>query len=110
MAKLNSIADLRRVIPEPRPTTKVKILEALDEQSIDFLKRCPFALVSTTSPDGTIEAVRVIAPSNRYVVGVQWHPEYDWQTDSLSRRIFEDFGEAVRRYVAGARYVAAAAD
>ena len=55
MAKLNSIADLRRVIPEPRPTTKVKILEALDEQSIDFLKRCPFALVSTTSPDGTIE-------------------------------------------------------
>jgi PPOX class probable FMN-dependent enzyme len=55
MAKLNSIADLRRVIPEPRPTTKVKILEALDEQSIDFLKRCPFALVSTTSADGTIE-------------------------------------------------------
>ena len=55
MAKLNSIADLRRVIPEPRPTTKVKILDALDEQSIDFLKRCPFALVSTSAADGTIE-------------------------------------------------------
>ena len=55
MAKLDSIADLRRVIPEPRPTTKVKILEALDEQSIDFLKRCPFALVGTTAADGTVE-------------------------------------------------------
>ena len=55
MAKLNSLADLRRTIPEPRPTTKVKILNALDEQSIDFLKRCPFALISTMSADGTIE-------------------------------------------------------
>jgi PPOX class probable FMN-dependent enzyme len=55
MAKLTTQADLRRTIPEPRPTTKIKILNALDEQSIDFLKRCPFALVSTTSADGTIE-------------------------------------------------------
>lgn len=55
MAKLNSIADLRHVLPEPRPTTKAKILDALDDQSIDFLKRCPFALISTTSSDGTIE-------------------------------------------------------
>jgi PPOX class probable FMN-dependent enzyme len=55
MARLNSIADLRRVITEPRQTTFTKILPALDEQSIDFLKRCPFALVSTTAEDGTIE-------------------------------------------------------
>ena len=55
MARLTSTADLRRVLPEPRPTTKSKILDALDEQSIDFLKRCPFALVGTTAPDGTVE-------------------------------------------------------
>jgi PPOX class probable FMN-dependent enzyme len=55
MARLTSIADLRRILPEPRPTTRAKILDALDEQSIDFLKRCPFALVGTTAPDGTIE-------------------------------------------------------
>ena len=55
MAKLSSIAELRRTLPEPRPTTKAKILDALDEQSIDFLKRCPFALVGTTAADGTIE-------------------------------------------------------
>jgi len=55
MAKLSSPEDLRRVIAEPRPATKAKILDALDEQSIDFLKRCPFALVGTTAADGTIE-------------------------------------------------------
>ena len=55
MAKLSSPEDLRRVIAEPRPATKAKILDALDEQSIDFLKRCPFALIGTTAADGTIE-------------------------------------------------------
>ncbi len=55
MARIASLDDLRRIIPEPRPATRSKILDALDEQSIDFLKRCPFALVGTVSADGTLE-------------------------------------------------------
>lgn len=55
MARLTSTADLRRIIAEPRPATRSKILDTLDEQSIEFLKRCPFALVGTTGVDGTIE-------------------------------------------------------
>ena len=55
MAKLSSLEDLRRIIAEPRSTTKAKVLDALDEQSIEFLKRCPFALIGTTTEDGTIE-------------------------------------------------------
>ena len=55
MARLTSMDDLRRIIPEPRPASRSKILDALDEQSIDFLKRCPFALVGTVSADGTLE-------------------------------------------------------
>lgn len=55
MARISTKEDLRRIIAEPRPATRVKILDALDEQSIDFLKRCPFALVGTTAADGTIE-------------------------------------------------------
>jgi len=55
MARISTKEELRRIIAEPRPATRVKILEALDEQSIDFLKRCPFALVGTTSADGTVE-------------------------------------------------------
>lgn len=55
MARITTQEELRRVIAEPRPATRAKILDALDEQSIEFLKRCPFALVSTASADGTIE-------------------------------------------------------
>ena len=55
MARLTSTADLRHIISDPRPATKTKILNELDEQSIDFLKRCPFALIGTTTEDGTVE-------------------------------------------------------
>lgn len=55
MARISTKEDLRRIITEPRPATRVKILDALDEQSIEFLKRCPFALIGTTAADGTIE-------------------------------------------------------
>ena len=55
MARITTKEELRRIIAEPRPAASAKILDALDEQSIDFLKRCPFALVGTTSSDGTIE-------------------------------------------------------
>jgi len=41
--------------PPARPTTRAKILDALDEQSIAFLKRCPFALLGTADAEGTIE-------------------------------------------------------
>ena len=52
------------------------------------------------APDGTVEAVRVKdAPG--YAYGVQWHPEYDWQQDPVSRRIFESFGEACAAWAAG---------
>ena len=55
MAKITSADALRRVIPEPRATTRVKILPTLDEQAIEFLKRCPFALISTVGADGKVE-------------------------------------------------------
>lgn len=55
MARISTKEELRRIIAEPRPATRVKILDALDEQSIEFLKRCPFALVGTTSADGKVE-------------------------------------------------------
>ena len=51
------------------------------------------------APDGTVEAARV-DNARGFAVGVQWHPEYDWQTDALSRRLFETFGDAARRHAA----------
>ncbi|MBV9834014.1 MAG: pyridoxamine 5'-phosphate oxidase family protein [Alphaproteobacteria bacterium] len=55
MARLTSVDALRSVIKPPNARTFTKITPELDEQAIDFLKRCPFALVSTVSEDGTVE-------------------------------------------------------
>ncbi len=51
------------------------------------------------APDGTVEAVRVIdAPGFAY--GIQWHPEYDWERDAVSRALFERFGAAAAAWAA----------
>jgi putative glutamine amidotransferase len=64
-------------------------------QGID--KLAPGLAAEGLGPDGTIEAVRATnAPG--FAVGVQWHPEYDMETDAVSRRIFLSFGAAVSRY------------
>jgi putative glutamine amidotransferase len=80
-------------------------VNSLHNQGID--KLAPGLVIEGIAPDGLIEAVRVAAsqagPAIGYAVGVQWHPEYDWRTDSLSRAIFEQFGTAVRAYADAAR-------
>jgi len=81
-------------------------VNSLHNQGIDSL--APGLIVEGVAPDGTIEAVRAV--STGFCIGVQWHPEYDWQTDALSRRIFEAFGTAVRERIAGPASVASAAD
>jgi putative glutamine amidotransferase len=95
-------------------TTEIAV-NSLHNQGVDRL--APGVSVEGVAPDGTIEAVRVVAsksgPVPGFAVGVQWHPEYDWQTDALSRRIFEQFGDEVRAYAEAARLgggVSAAAD
>ena len=40
--------------------------------------------------DGVIEAIEDVR-SERFVLGVQWHPEIAWDRDDLSRGIFERF-------------------
>lgn len=40
--------------------------------------------------DGVIEAVQD-ARSDRFVLGVQWHPELSWVTDELNRNLFSEF-------------------
>ena len=85
-------------------TTEIAV-NSLHNQGINQL--APGLTVEAIAPDGLIEAVRVTAsqagPAIGYAVGVQWHPEYDWRTDTLSRAIFEQFGAAVRAYADAAR-------
>ena len=50
------------------------------------------------SSDGLIEALEDTRP-DRFVVGVQWHPELGWREDILSRALFNRFIEAARKSV-----------
>ena len=50
-------------------------------------------IVSATAPDGLIEAVE--DPSQRFCIGVQWHPENFYRTGEF-RALFEGFIEAAR--------------
>lgn len=68
-------------------------VNSLHNQGIDHL--APGLVVEGVAPDGTIEAVRV-ATAPGFAVGVQWHPEYDYQTDAVSRGIFTAFGAAIQ--------------
>jgi putative glutamine amidotransferase len=81
-------------------------VNSLHNQGIDRL--APGLLVEGVAPDGTIEAVRTV--SSGFCIGVQWHPEYDWQTDAISRGILAAFGAAVTERIAGPARVASAAD
>lgn len=49
------------------------------------------------SSDGVIEAVEDTR-SDRFVVGVQWHPELNWQNDKFSQNLFEAFIKAAGEF------------
>ncbi|UVS96475.1 gamma-glutamyl-gamma-aminobutyrate hydrolase family protein [Burkholderia glumae] len=68
-------------------------VNSLHAQGIDRLGEG--LLVEAVAPDGLIEAVSVRdAPG--FVLGVQWHPEWQFAQHPLSRAIFAAFGEACR--------------
>lgn len=50
-------------------------------------------IVEGRAEDGTVEAIR-IADAPGFALGVQWHAEYDPQTNPINRTLFEAFGEA----------------
>jgi putative glutamine amidotransferase len=67
-------------------------VNSLHNQGIDRLAHG--LIVEARAVDGTIEAIT--GTNGGYLLGVQWHPEYDFDRDDASRRIFESFGAAVR--------------
>jgi putative glutamine amidotransferase len=46
--------------------------------------------VTARAKDGVVECIEDTR-GDRFVLGVQWHPELSWKTDELSRNIFETF-------------------
>ncbi|MDE2515871.1 MAG: gamma-glutamyl-gamma-aminobutyrate hydrolase family protein [Rhodospirillales bacterium] len=82
-------------------------VNSLHNQGIDRL--APGLAIDAVAADGTIEAVHVEGAPG-FAVGVQWHPEYDFETDAVSRRIFAAFGAALRTPARMLDDLAAAAD
>ena len=64
-------------------------------QAIEKLGR---ELVATAwAPDDIVEAAED-PRSDRFVLGVQWHPELAWESDELSRALFSRFVSEARRF------------
>jgi putative glutamine amidotransferase len=64
-------------------------------------------LVATAwASDGLVEAVED-PRSDRFVIGVQWHPELGWERDALSRALFDRFVSRAARFASrrGAAFV-----
>jgi PPOX class probable FMN-dependent enzyme len=55
MAQITSIEQLREIIPEPAGPTRLKVRDHLDAQSIAFIRRSPFLLLSTADENGCLE-------------------------------------------------------
>lgn len=55
MARITTVEQLRAILQEPRETTKLKVLPALDDQARDFIATSPFAFLATADKNGTVE-------------------------------------------------------
>jgi putative glutamine amidotransferase len=70
-------------------------VNSLHWQGVDML--APPLAVEATAPDGLVEAFR-LDRADSFLLGVQWHPEWDFRDDPLSVVIFRAFGTAARAY------------
>jgi len=72
------------------------MVNSLHGQGVD--SPAPGLFVEAVAPDGQIEAVSL--PGARFVVGVQWHPEYKALENPFSRALFAAFAQACHATVA----------
>lgn len=72
-------------------------VNSLHGQGIDRL--APALHADAIALDGTIEAVSM-PDAKGFLLGVQWHPEWRWQGNEISRAILHAFGEALRKRAA----------
>ena len=81
-------------------------VNSLHGQGIDRL--APSLAAEATAPDGLIEAFSA-ANREQFLLGIQWHPEWEFRDDPLSVIIFKAFGDAARAYQAATRHAHLAA-
>jgi len=79
---------LRRIVR----TTTMRV-NSSHHQSVKDV--APSLQASALAPDGIIEAIE--SPAQRFLLGIQWHPEFLFDRYLPHRRLFEAFLEAARR-------------
>jgi putative glutamine amidotransferase len=57
-------------------------------------KLAPPLFADAAAPDGQIEAVSM-PRAKGFLLGLQWHPEWRWAGNEISRAIFAAFGAAL---------------
>ena len=67
----------------------------------------PGLIVEATAPDGLVEAFRGEGPG--FLAAVQWHPEWMFRENPLSRALFRAFGDAARAWRASGHRAASKA-
>lgn len=70
-------------------------VNSLHWQGIDRLAEGCFA--EATADDGLVEAFSVTG-ARRFALAVQWHPEWRWEQNPDSQKLFSAFGNACRQY------------
>ncbi len=68
-------------------------VNSLHSQGIDRIAARLHA--DAVAPDGIIEAVSM-PDAKGFLLGLQWHPEWQWWDNAVSREIFAAFGKALR--------------
>jgi putative glutamine amidotransferase len=58
--------------------------------------------VEARAPDGVIEAFRAAGAAD-FGLGLQWHPEWQFESNPFSSALFAAFGDACRRRAASSR-------
>ena len=68
-------------------------VNSLHHQSVASLGK-GLVVNAVSSDDGVIEGIEM--PGKRFVMGVQWHPEYMWRVRPHSRKLFGAFVQAAK--------------
>ncbi|TKS60492.1 MAG: gamma-glutamyl-gamma-aminobutyrate hydrolase [Nitrospira sp.] len=55
----------------------------------------PSLIASAVAPDGIVEAIE--SPTHRFLLAIQWHPEFLFERHAAHRRLFEALLRAARR-------------
>jgi putative glutamine amidotransferase len=79
---------LKKIVGEAR-----LMVNSSHHQSVKAV--APSLIASAVAPDGIVEAIE--SPAHRFLLAIQWHPEFLFERHKAHRRLFEALLRAARR-------------